>query len=147
MIENSAKTLYSFTLNTIIGVAGVFDVAGYQGVSPKNTNFGITLAKYGVPAGPYLMLPFFGPNDLRGSLAWGFEILADPLDGNIFEVGGKRDLVQSWLIWTRGTLFVLDSSTNLIENLYELLDSSFDPYVMARDAYGQSQYNKINNEE
>lgn len=141
--KNSAKSLYSFGLNTIIGIGGIFDVAGSQGVAPESTNFGITLAKYGVPTGPYLMLPFFGPNDIRGTFAWGVEVFVSPLNENIFKVGGKRMLIGTWFIWVRDTLYVLDNSTYIMENLYDLLKSSFDPYAMTRDAYAQSLTHKL----
>lgn len=141
--KNSAKSLYSFIMNTTFGVFGVFDVAGIQDVKPDNTNFAITLAKYRVPAGPYVVLPFMGANDIRGIFAGGGELAVDPFGFNLLKFGGKRELIDDWMYWTKGTLFALDNSTYVIENFYDLIKSSFDPYVMMRDAYGQSQVYKI----
>ena len=89
------------------------------------------------------MLPFFGPNDIRGTFGWGVEVFVSPLNENIFKVGGKRMLIGTWFIWVRDTLYVLDNSTYIMENLYDLLKSSFDPYAMTRDAYAQSLAHKL----
>lgn len=141
--ENAAKSLYSFILNTTYGIFGILDVSGHQGVTPPETDLGITLAKYHVPAGPYLMLPFLGPNDLRGTISWGIEVAVDPLDYNFFKIGGKRPLLNNWIIFSRSALYVIDSASYAVVNFYDLMKASFDPYVMMRDAYGQSQAYKI----
>jgi len=140
---NAAKALYSFTLNTTYGILGVFDVSGHQGVTPPVTDFGITLAKYYVPSGPYIVLPFLGPNDIRGTVGWAVEIAADPFDYNLFKIGGKRPLLDNWVIFARSGLYVIDNASYAVVNFYDLLKASFDPYVMMRDAYGQSQVYKI----
>ncbi|HSQ97803.1 MAG TPA: VacJ family lipoprotein [Rickettsiales bacterium] len=141
--KNAAKTFYSFVMNTTYGVFGLFDVASIQDVNPPSTNLSMTLAKYGVPAGPYFVVPFFGSNDIRGMVSWGGELAVDPFGYNVFKIGGKRDMFDEWVYTTRISLFVLDNSTYLMENLYDLMKASFDPYVMVRDAYGQSQIYKI----
>ena len=55
--RNAMASLYNFAINTVYGVGGIFDVAGHQKVFVSDTNLGITLAKYKMPAGPYLVLP------------------------------------------------------------------------------------------
>ena len=140
---NAAKAVYSFTLNTTYGILGVFDVSGHQGVVPPTTDLGITLAKYHVPAGPYLVLPFFGPNDLRGTLTWATETVVDPLNYNLFKIGGKRPLLNKWVLFTRSGLYVIDNASYAVVNFYDLMKASFDPYTMVKDAYGQSQTYKI----
>ena len=52
-------------LNTTMGIGGLFDVAGKAGIDHNDEDFGQTLGKWGVPAGPYVMLPILGPSDLR----------------------------------------------------------------------------------
>ena len=55
-----------FLINTTLGGAGFFDVAdSWFGLPQHDTDFGLTLHKYGVPMGPYLVLPFFGPSSIR----------------------------------------------------------------------------------
>lgn len=143
--RNAAASLYSFAVNTIYGIGGIFDVASYQKVFVSNTNLGITLAKYGVPAGPYLMLPFLGPNDLRGTLSWGTELSVGPFSFNLLKIGGSNRIFEDWVLYTRTVFNVVDKASYAVVNLYDLMQASFDPYTMTRDAYGQSQYYKINN--
>lgn len=62
-MHSTARLLF----NSIFGVAGIWDVASKMGLEPIREDFGQTLGHYGVPAGPYLMLPFLGPSNLRDS--------------------------------------------------------------------------------
>lgn len=48
--------------NTTLGIGGIFDVASGMGLEKQKEDFGLTLRKWGVPAGPYLVLPFLGPS-------------------------------------------------------------------------------------
>lgn len=54
-----------FVLNSTLGILGFWDVAGYWGVRRQNEDFGQTLGYYGVGHGPFLVLPLFGPSNLR----------------------------------------------------------------------------------
>lgn len=143
--RNAMASLYNFAINTVYGVGGIFDVAGHQKVFVSDTNLGITLAKYKIPAGPYLVLPFLGPNDLRGTISWGAELAIDPFGFNVLKFGGDNKLFEDWVLYTRTVFYTLDKVSYAVVNLYDLMQASFDPYIMMRDAYGQSQYYKINN--
>ncbi len=68
-------------INTTFGLVGLFDVASDLGVAPYRTDFGQTLALWGVPEGPYLMLPLFGPRTVRsgaGTLVDTFTLSVPP---------------------------------------------------------------------
>ena len=54
-----------FVINSTIGIGGIFDVATALGLKRHEEDFGQTLALWGVPAGPYIMLPVLGPHTLR----------------------------------------------------------------------------------
>jgi phospholipid-binding lipoprotein MlaA len=60
-----------FAVNTTVGVAGLFDPAAHWGLEPRVEDFGQTLGVWGVPPGPYLVLPLLGPSTVRdgGGLA------------------------------------------------------------------------------
>lgn len=58
-----------FMLNSTFGIFGLIDIATAGGLQKESTSLSMTLYKYGVPSGPYLVLPFFGPDDVRGSVA------------------------------------------------------------------------------
>ena len=60
-METTARILF----NTILGVGGLWDPASKMGLKKNNEDFGQTLGHYGVPHGPYLMLPFLGPSNAR----------------------------------------------------------------------------------
>lgn len=61
--------LSRFIINTTIGIGGLFDVATKMGLERHEEDFGQTLAQWGVPSGPYIMLPALGPSSLRDTLS------------------------------------------------------------------------------
>ncbi|MDH1261698.1 VacJ family lipoprotein [Pseudomonas sp. GD03944] len=63
--KRSLETTARLLLNTTIGVAGLWDPATRMGLPRQREDFGQTLGFYGVPSGPYLMLPLLGPSNLR----------------------------------------------------------------------------------
>src|SRR5690348_6530510 len=63
--ESAATAMGRFVVNTTIGVVGIFDVATDWGMPGRNRDFGETMGTYGVPPGPYLVLPFRGSTDVR----------------------------------------------------------------------------------
>lgn len=81
--RSSGVTLSRFVINSTVGLAGFFDPATHFGLAQRNEDFGQTLGHYGVGAGPYLVLPFFGPSDLRDAIGIGADqglfYVVDPL--------------------------------------------------------------------
>jgi phospholipid-binding lipoprotein MlaA len=63
--RDAGTALVRFTVNSTIGIGGIFDPATKLGYQETDTDFGLTLAEWGVPAGPYLYLPVFGPSGAR----------------------------------------------------------------------------------
>lgn len=63
--RKALRTLGRLSINTILGLGGLFDVASALGMPKPYEDFGLTLAHYGVPRGPYLILPLLGPSYLR----------------------------------------------------------------------------------
>ena len=79
----AANNAGRFLMNTTIGLGGFFDVAKKAGLQPgEDEDFGQTLAVWGVPAGPYLMLPFFGPSTFRDAPSNFVDSLFDPFSYN-----------------------------------------------------------------
>jgi phospholipid-binding lipoprotein MlaA len=68
-----------FTLNATIGVGGLFDVANEWGLKPDETDFGETLAVWGVPEGAYLEVPLLGPSTERDAAGDVVDLFTDPL--------------------------------------------------------------------
>ncbi|PCH59276.1 MAG: hypothetical protein COC19_07290 [SAR86 cluster bacterium] len=67
-----------FLINTSIGIGGIFDVASNFGLYKNEEDFGQTLGHWNVPAGPYVVLPFFGPNSVRDSFGLVVDTLFNP---------------------------------------------------------------------
>jgi len=78
-LTKASLSVGRFALNTTLGLGGLFDVADmWFGWEPHNADFGQTLHSYGVPAGPYLVLPVLGPSNLRDALGYAAAEAADP---------------------------------------------------------------------
>lgn len=125
----SAKNLNRFMLNTIFGFAGLMDVAAMANDElkrPDPQRFGTTLGSYGVPYGPYVVLPFYGSFTFRqegGSYA-------DTLYPVLSSVS------TGWLLVGTTAVGAIDTRSRLIDQ-EGLLKTSADPYVTVREAYFQ----------
>ena len=78
-VADGSEDLMRVVMNTFFGVGGLFDVASQAGLPKHNQDFGLTLAHYGVPPGPYLVVPLLGPSTLRDSSDFIVTYFADPL--------------------------------------------------------------------
>lgn len=82
--------LVRFVINSTFGVAGLWDlVADTGGPRANSSDLGITLGVWGIPEGPFLMLPFFGPSDPRDTVGLAADYWADPVDAVIEMPGGN----------------------------------------------------------
>lgn len=125
---NGSSELARFLINSTIGIGGLFDVATAGGLEEYPEDFGQTAAVWGVPPGPYLMLPLLGPQNLRDALFLPLDILADPLFH--YDRASVRDRVYGLrMIDLRYRLLAVD----------ELLEDSKDPYVTLRESYQQNR--------
>jgi phospholipid-binding lipoprotein MlaA len=122
-----------FGVNTVFGLGGILDVASEAGIERHTEDFGKTLGRWGVPSGPYLVFPLFGPSTLRDSTTIVLENKHDPVS--------QIDHVR-----TRNTttvLRVVDTRTNLLR-LGDLLDeAALDKYSFTRDAFLQKRRAEI----
>lgn len=117
-----------FIVNSTVGLLGLVDVASKMGLDSHREDFGQTLAVWGVPDGPYVMVPFAGPQTLRDVFAFPMDVLADPLWYY------EHDRVRYALY----TLRFIDLRAGFLD-VDDLLDESFDPYVRLREAYLQNR--------
>ncbi|VVO13918.1 VacJ family lipoprotein [Pseudomonas fluorescens] len=90
--KRSMATTGRLLLNTTIGIAGLWDPASKMGLPRQNEDFGQTLGFYGVPGGAYVILPIFGPSNLRdtGGLVFDFAAEAQINFLNVAEVSGNH---------------------------------------------------------
>jgi phospholipid-binding lipoprotein MlaA len=122
-----------FTVNTTIGLAGIFDPASRFGFDRNDEDFGQTLGRWGVPAGPYVVLPFFGPSTMRDGPA----IFADWQTD--LRVG---DQVEPAVEWTLIGLSLVNRRAQVLE-FDDTWESAYDPYAFIRDAWLQRREYRV----
>ena len=125
--SRAAKSLGRFTLNTVTSL-GFADPASRLGLSMEEESLGTTLGYYGVPSGPYLMLPILGPSTIRNSLDYIAEGYANPL----WQQRHAND--QTGLVWGNRVMGGINTRTRLLD-VEDVLQG--DRYSAIRDIYLQ----------
>ncbi len=122
-----------FIINTTVGILGFADVATRLDLPHHREDFGQTLAVWGVPSGPYLVLPFLGPSNLRdtGGLIPQF-VYAD--------IVALQDSPESLI---GGVTRVVDTRSRFL-GTEEILELQPDKYLFIREGYRQTRLNQIN---
>lgn len=125
--EAAASSFMRVNVNTVLGLGGLLDIASEIGIERYRQDFGLTLGRWGVRSGPYLVLPLLGPSTLRDSLAL-------PLDarGNALS---HLDPVSA-----RNSLYVLravEMRSNLLRASSVLDGAALDKYSFTRDVFLQ----------
>jgi phospholipid-binding lipoprotein MlaA len=122
-----------FLLNTIFGLGGLFDPATHSGLEKNDRDLGQTFGKWGIKKGPYLVLPFFGPSDVRDAVGRGGDAFLTP-----------RQYIRN-RYWYYGlyAVFEVDVRSRLLSTT-DLLDRAYDPYAFLRNAYLQRRDFKVN---
>ena len=100
------KSLGRFVINSTVGIAGIFDVAGHVKLPYAPTGFGTTLAKWGMHPGPFLVIPFFGPSTLREAVG----LLGDYGTSYGIDLGDIYRGDQSWGV---GLVNAVDRRANI----------------------------------
>lgn len=113
-----------FVVNSTLGLLGIFDVATPMGITPFRADFGQTLYVWGVDAGPYVMLPVFGPRTVRSAVGY----FTDTYTSIPYLINE-----QTWA-WTFWTVEVIDYRARILD-AEDLMTG--DRYVFLRNAYLQ----------
>lgn len=129
--QRAGDTLMRFVINTTVGGLGAFDVAKNLGYPDHDTDFGVTLATWGVGSGPYLFLPVLGPGSPRDSSGRIVNIAADPL--------GRfgQGIAVTALNWSRFTLDLIDARSEYLGTFQQIKRTALDPYATFRSLYRQ----------
>ena len=130
-VENSLETLGRFTLNTVLGGVGMLDPATEFGLPRQETDFGITLARWGVAEGPFFVLPLLGPATARDLPSFVVDRAFYPLTyvGPFTTLDGLSPAVQA--------VDLMDTRARNSELIDELFYETEDTYVTLRAAYLQ----------
>ncbi len=134
--QNMFVSFWRFVFNSTLGVFGLFDIATELGVPQQNDeDFGQTLGVWGMSTGPYLVLPLFGPSNLRDTAGLGVDYVTDPFTYAMesherYQVAGVR---------------VIDTRTRMGRIIDDVYDSSLDPYATFRSLYLQHRKAQVTN--
>lgn len=128
----AARNTGRFAINTTIGLLGFFDPASELGLTLDKTDFGVTLARWGVPDGPYMVLPLLGPTTVRNVWAWPVDsYLLDPMSWY-----AREHRFRYYAEYLPIMLYYVQLRASFIDS-ESFLNSAYDPYLMTRDAYLQ----------
>jgi phospholipid-binding lipoprotein MlaA len=116
-----------FVLNSTLGIGGLLDPATSAGIPRNDEDFGQTLGRWGLPAGPYIVLPLFGPSTLRDTPAIAVDWQTDLRTQLDLDTGTRVVLAAQAVVVRRESLLSAD----------ETLDGVFDRYAFIRDAWLQ----------
>lgn len=136
-IDPAVFTLSRFVVNTTVGVAGFFDPASTMELPGHRANFGQTLGKWGVPAGPYLVLPLLGSSDIRDTTGL-------IVDGYL---GVATFFVDVPILIGSAALNSVNRRALALEEVESARDASLDLYAAARDAYFQQREELVKGKE
>tara|TARA_B100002019_G_C21228222_1_gene578550 strand:- start:391 stop:1101 length:711 start_codon:yes stop_codon:yes gene_type:complete len=122
-----------FFLNSTLGIFGIFDVATPLGLSKNKEDFGQTLGFWGVPDGPYLVLPFLGPSSFRDGPSMMVDYELSPVEQLHHE---ERQVLQ--------TLDIVDTRARLLRATKILDTAAKDKYIFIRESYLQKRESQVN---
>ena len=129
----AAENALRVGVNTAFGFGGLLDIASEMGIERTTLDFGQTLGRWGVPSGPYLVLPIFGPSTFRDAAGFGVESNGDLVS--------KVDHIP-----TRNSLYALravETRANLLRATTMLEGAALDKYSFTRDIYLQRRQSLI----
>jgi phospholipid-binding lipoprotein MlaA len=130
------ESMQRLAVNSTAGVAGIFDVAGKLGVPPHKSDFGQTLAVWGVGEGPFVELPLLGPSNVRDTVGTAVDMAMNPLTF----VGGAP---ATYAGVATGGANVVDTRAQHLHDLDELERNSLDYYATLRSVYKQHRDSEI----
>jgi phospholipid-binding lipoprotein MlaA len=134
--RRAGDTFMRFLINSTVGVAGIFDVASGWGYPQHDTDFGVTLALWGLPSGPFLFLPVLGPSNPRDATGFGVDIGLDPVT---YLTGSTATTFQ----WTRFGVSAIDQRERVLDATDQINKQALDPYATYRSLYRQHRESQI----
>ncbi len=128
---DAAEDLGRFLVNTTIGLGGLLDPATALGLEDNAEDFGQTFGVWGIPAGPFLMIPLLGPSNPRD------------LVGSVADSAWRSAVLTFPVTFAIGVTDILNRRTLLLETIREERAAAFDLYAAIRSAYVQQRKSQI----
>ncbi|MCP2089510.1 UNVERIFIED_ORG: phospholipid-binding lipoprotein MlaA [Paraburkholderia sediminicola] len=127
-ITDATEDFVRFAFNSTFGLGGLLDWATPAGLPKHHQDFGLTLGHWGIPSGPYLVLPLFGPSTVRDSMGLIVDVKFNPL--NYIEPAVRNPLYVLQFVSVRSDLL---GASSLLQQ------AALDKYSFVRDAYTQQR--------
>lgn len=131
--EGALHSFWRVVVNTTMGLGGVLDPATEMRLERHREDFGQTLGRWGMPSGPYFVLPLLGPSTVRDSAALPVDMYGNPL-GQVNDTPVRGSLAALNVVQTRASLL---PTTEFLES------AALDRYTFQRDAYLQKRRNEV----
>lgn len=131
--RETAENLMRFSVNTVLGFGGLLDIASEAGIPRTRIDFGQTMGRWGVPSGPYVVLPLLGPSTARDTAGLLVDAEGD-LVAYVDDVPTRNSLYALRIVDTRAQLL---GATNLLEG------AALDKYSFTRDFYLNRRQSQI----
>ncbi len=135
--RRAGDTLMRLLLNTTLGVGGFFDVAGEWGWPAHDSDLGMTFATWGVPEGPYLMLPLLGPSNPRDAVGMVGDTFLAPT-GYL-----PHGLANTVFSDSKTVISAVDARAAVVDDLDKIKAQALDPYATIRSLSRQHRQSKI----
>jgi phospholipid-binding lipoprotein MlaA len=135
-LEDAGIAAGRFLVNTTVGIGGIFDVATGWGLPARHRDFGETLGVYGLPPGPYLVLPFRGPSAVR-------DLAGSYVDGYFSPLRYARYSGRNYVGLVRSSLGSVDNRSANIVTYRDIERASVDYYATMRAYYLQRRARQI----
>lgn len=136
--ERAGVTAARFSVNSTIGILGIFDPAARMGLERHDEDFGQTLGVWGVGPGPYIFIPVMGPSNVRDLSG---RIVDNVFDPFTWARGEDAGIARG----TRGALTGISTREQLLDSIEDIRATSMDPYVSIRSSYGLLRESAIQN--
>jgi phospholipid-binding lipoprotein MlaA len=131
--QAAVDNFFRFQINTVFGLGGLLDFASEANIERHKEDFGQTLGRWGVPSGPYLVLPILGPSTVRDTAAL-------PVDSWGSAISHINDVpVRNYIYGLRA----IDARANLLRTTNVIDQAALDKYSFTRDAYLQLRRNDV----
>lgn len=136
-IAQAVSDLSRFIFNSTIGLLGFFDVSTNMGLPKHKEDFGQTLAVWGVPSGPYFVVPLLGPTTLRDATSYGVDGLISPVL-SVNDTATRAGLL---------TLKYVDFKADMLSANHLMAEAALDEYEFSKNAYFEYRQNLIHDRE
>ncbi len=135
--RDAGTSLVRFAVNSTVGIGGIFDPATHLGYPLTDTDFGLTLAEWGVPAGPYLYLPAFGPSGTRDVFSIPVAFFLTPMEA------APASTALTVFGYSQTALHLVNTRAQFMGPIDEVQETALDPYATFRSLYRQSRASQL----